>query len=280
MYQGYVPDGSCASCSPAEIGSTPRRDRSGSGSRSVATRVEIGPVPARDRSYSASRSVRFRLEIGRTPRRDRFSRFAGPDDAPSDARRRQWARLLGIFGWLAQFDLSGEFCSSSPLEADGRFVSVNDAVVVRRATVFDVGALVALRAEMFRVTGTAMTDGRWRSNAHRWFTERVKNPIYGIFVVQAGQDVVACAMGAVRDAAPSPEVPDGRDVLVSNVCTFPAHRGHGYGKRAFEAVMRWAVSTGIGRAELMATEAGRGMYEQTGFVTNRFAAMRADLRTY
>ena len=77
----------------------------------------------------------------------------------------------------------------------------------RRATVFDVGALVALRAEMFRVTGTAMTDGRWRSNAHRWFTERVKNPIYGIFVVQAGQDVVACAMGAVRDAAPSPEVP-------------------------------------------------------------------------
>ena len=44
--------------------------------------------------------------------------------------------------------------------------------------------------------------------------------------------------------------------------------------------MRWAVSTGIGRAELMATEAGRGMYEQTGFVTNRFAAMRADLRTY
>jgi COG0454: histone acetyltransferase HPA2 and related acetyltransferases len=183
-------------------------------------------------------------------------------------------------GWLVQFDLSGEFCSSSPLEGNGRFVSVSDAVVVRRATVFDVGALVALRAEMFRVTGTAMTDGRWRSNAHRWFTERVKNPIYGIFVVQAGQDVVACAMGAVRDAAPSPEVPDGRDVLVSNVCTFPAHRGHGYGKRAFEAVMRWAVSTGIGRAELMATEAGRGMYEQTGFVTNRFAAMRADLRTY
>jgi hypothetical protein len=177
-----------------------------------------------------------------------------------------------------QFSLGGEFCSSGPLEDGGRFVGVNDAVVVRRATVFDVGALVALRAEMFRATGTAMTDSRWRSNAHRWFTERVKDPIYGIFVVQAGQDVVACAMGAVRDAAPSPEVPDGRDVLVSNVCTFSAHRGHGYGKRAFEAVMRWAVSTGIGRAELMATEAGRAMYERTGFVPNRFAAMRADLR--
>ena len=41
----------------AEIGRTPRRDRSTSASRSVVTRVEIGPVPHRDRSYSVSRSV-------------------------------------------------------------------------------------------------------------------------------------------------------------------------------------------------------------------------------
>jgi len=157
-------------------------------------------------------------------------------------------------------------------------VTVDDAIVVRRATVPDVSALVALREEMFRMTGTAMTDGRWRSNARRWFLERIRNPIYGIFVVQADREVVACAMGAVRDAAPSPEVPDGRDVLVSNVCTLPAHRGRGHGRRAFEAVMRWAASTGIGRAELMATEAGQGMYEQTGFTLNKFPAMRADLR--
>lgn len=162
--------------------------------------------------------------------------------------------------------------------AHGSFVTVDDAIVVRRATVPDVSALVALREEMFRMTGTAMTDGRWRSNARRWFLERIRNPIYGIFVVQADREVVACAMGAVRDAAPSPEVPDGRDVLVSNVCTLPAHRGHGHGRRAFEAVMRWAASTGIGRAELMATEAGQGMYEQTGFTLNKFPAMRADLR--
>ena len=34
-----------------------RRDRSGSGARSVVTRVEIGPLPARDRSHSVPRSV-------------------------------------------------------------------------------------------------------------------------------------------------------------------------------------------------------------------------------
>ena len=53
----------------AEIGRTPRRNRSTSGSRSVHFRLEIGPLPARDRSHSASRSVHFRLEIGRVPRR-------------------------------------------------------------------------------------------------------------------------------------------------------------------------------------------------------------------
>jgi len=34
-------------------------------------RAEIGRTPRRDRSYSAPRSVRFRVEIGCTPRRDR-----------------------------------------------------------------------------------------------------------------------------------------------------------------------------------------------------------------
>jgi len=47
-----------------EIGRTPHRDRSTSGSRSVALRTQIGPNPRRDRSHSAPRSVPIRVEIG------------------------------------------------------------------------------------------------------------------------------------------------------------------------------------------------------------------------
>jgi len=154
-------------------------------------------------------------------------------------------------------------------------MSMVDAVV-RRALDSDVEALVALRAEMFLAmrAGNATTTV-WQDKAHQWFSERVHNPAFGMFVVERNTQVVACAMGAIRDAAPSPAVPEGRDVLISNVCTLPTYRGHGHGQRAFTAVLDWARASGIRRAELMATTDGQSMYEAAGFTTTKFPAMRA-----
>ncbi|RLZ02540.1 GNAT family N-acetyltransferase [Kocuria tytonicola] len=147
----------------------------------------------------------------------------------------------------------------------------------RRASEQDVEALVALRAEMFCAMGTQNIDGPWVSAARSWFAERIHDPAFGIFVVASGGSVVACSVAAIRDAAPSPGNPHGRDVLISNVCTFPEYRGSGYGRRAFSAALEWAHRTGVPRAELMATAAGRGMYARAGFAETTFPAMRADI---
>ncbi|OZD01872.1 GNAT family N-acetyltransferase [Rhodococcus sp. 06-235-1A] len=148
---------------------------------------------------------------------------------------------------------------------------------VRRARIGDVDALVELRAEMFRSMGSNADGQLWRTHAFDWFVARLDDADYGIFVVDHNGAVVACAMGAVRDAAPSPLSPDGRDVLISNVCTAPDARGNGFGRGAFEAVMAWARETGIARAELMATPSGLGIYQRNGFTANTFPAMRAQL---
>lgn len=148
---------------------------------------------------------------------------------------------------------------------------------VRQATLADVDALVRLRAEMFAAMGVPETGGEWRAHARRWFADRIDDADYRLVVVEVDGEVVSCAVGAIRDAAPSPSVPEGRDVLISNVCTAPAHRGHGHGQAAFDAVMAWARRTGVGRAELMATELGRGMYVSAGFREERCPAMRAAL---
>ncbi|MDV8023576.1 GNAT family N-acetyltransferase [Rhodococcus sp. IEGM 1330] len=150
-------------------------------------------------------------------------------------------------------------------------------VTVRRARIGDVDDLVELRAEMFRSMGSVGEDELWRAHAFDWFVDRLNNVAYGIFVVDQSGRVAACAMGAVRDAAPSPLSPDGRDVLISNVCTAPDLRGKGFGGKAFDAVMDWARQTGIARVELMATPSGRGIYERSGFTANAFPAMRARL---
>lgn len=151
-------------------------------------------------------------------------------------------------------------------------------IEVRKARAGDEAALVELRAYMFRAMDVpADDDDVWRENAHRWFETRLTGRAHGIFVVTEDDQVVACAMGFVRDAAPSPTSPSGGDVLISNVCTLPAHRGRGHGSAAFEAVLAWARDQGVGRAELMATRAGRPMYERAGFEARTAPLMRLAL---
>lgn len=147
----------------------------------------------------------------------------------------------------------------------------------RRAAAVDVAALVALRAEMFAAMGIDASGEAWRVAAHEWFERRLDDPDFGIFVVEDGGVVVASAVGAIRDAAPSPSCPKGRDVLINNVCALPAYRGRGLGAAAFDAVLAWARGTGVERAELMATDGGRRIYEKAGFVVNSSLAMRAML---
>ncbi|WP_446666172.1 GNAT family N-acetyltransferase [Flexivirga sp. B27] len=150
-------------------------------------------------------------------------------------------------------------------------------IEVRKAHAGDEAALVELRAEMFRAMDVRADDDVWRENAHTWFETRLTGSAHGIFVVTENDQVVACAMGFVRDAAPSPTSPSGGDVLISNVCTLPAHRGRGHGSAALEAVLVWARGTGAGRAELVATLEGRPMYERNGFETRSAPLMRAQL---
>lgn len=138
-------------------------------------------------------------------------------------------------------------------------------------------ALVELREHMFAAMGVTSSDSTWRKNAHEWFSSRLDDPDYHFAVVEVDGTVVACAAGAVRDSAPSPSAPEGRDVLVNNVSTAPSFRGCGYGHLAFVSVMVWARELGIRRAELMATGVGRRMYERAGFCDTSFPAMRARL---
>ncbi len=156
---------------------------------------------------------------------------------------------------------------------------IRPGAVVRRASIGDLSALVALRAEMFRAMGTPQTEEPlWQSATHQWFTDHIADDQVFIVVVEVDHEVVATAMAAIRDAMPSPSCPAGRDVLITNVCTLPTARRQGFAREAFEAVMRWAGSTGIGRAELMATGDGQAMYESAGFTVTAHPAMRATLR--
>lgn len=81
---------------------------------------------------------------------------------------------------------------------------VPEFVNARRAVEQDIDELVDLRAEMFSAMGTPELSHAWRGTAHRWYAQRLNNSSYGFFVVEVEGRVVACAVAAIRDAAPSP----------------------------------------------------------------------------
>lgn len=117
----------------------------------------------------------------------------------------------------------------------------------------------------------------WRTSAQDWFIGHLDDARVCIVVVEVGSRVVSTAMAAMRETVPSPSCPTGGDILISNVCTLPGARRQGHGQVAFAAVLEWAHSTGVPRAELMATSGGQAMYEAAGFAVTIYPAMRAPL---
>ena len=90
------------------------------------------------------------------------------------------------------------------------------AMLLRRAEGRDVEALVELRGLMFEAMG-ATGDPEWRKAAADWFAEHIDDARVGAFVVDLNGEVVACAVGVIREGIPSPGLPSGTDVAISTV---------------------------------------------------------------
>lgn len=129
---------------------------------------------------------------------------------------------------------------------------------------------------MFTDMGSSAHDG-WQDSAEQWFAARIDDPGCCFIVVEVAGDVVSCAVGFRRETIPSPGNPSGGDVHINNVSTRPEHRGRGHASAALAEVMRWAETTGVRRAELMATASGQRLYERVGFTVHEYPAMRAPL---
>ena len=153
-------------------------------------------------------------------------------------------------------------------------------IEVRAARADDADALTALRVSMFEAMGDpSVSDPGWRHAARNWFISHVDHPDVALRVVEVDGEIVAGAVCHVRKHLPAPGNVSGRLATISNVSTFAEHRGHGYGRLAFEAVLAWAQDSSRAEvADLFATGMGQGMYAAAGFSVHPMPAMRLPLR--
>ncbi|MGM7421353.1 MULTISPECIES: GNAT family N-acetyltransferase [unclassified Cellulosimicrobium] len=148
-------------------------------------------------------------------------------------------------------------------------------VPVRRAVPRDADDLVALRVHLMRAMGESdAEDGAWQRRAREWFARRLGSEDVVAFVVDAPDQVAACALVELHRSVPSARNPHGTTAHVSNVCTVPGARGQGYARACVVAALDWARANGADSVSLHATPDGESLYRGLGFVDTTYTELR------
>lgn len=143
---------------------------------------------------------------------------------------------------------------------------------VRRATLEDVEDFVGLRLALFREANLltdALTPGHAAdvAEATRRYLERtIPSGAFVCWVAAVEERVVACSGLVMFERLPSAHNLSGREVYILNMYTAPEWRGRGLARTLLDHLIRFARATDTRRIWLHATDAGRPLYEQAGFV--------------
>lgn len=93
-------------------------------------------------------------------------------------------------------------------------------------------------------------------------------------------EAVGCGGACLQLEMPSPDNPNGRCAYLMNIYTRLESRGNGVGAAVVAWLIEKAKEWGAGKIYLEATEAGRALYERTGFaeLPGMMALEKGDLR--
>ena len=165
-----------------------------------------------------------------------------------------------------------------------------DEIVIRQATLADVGLIARHRAAMFLDMGSATQAvvERLTSDTEAYLRQAIPSGEYlGWLASLASRpaDPIAGAGVQVRRVLPFPRRwPDGRaDVahglqgIILNVYTEPAFRRRGLARRLIQEVLAWAKAARIESLVLHAAPDGRALYEQLGFSATNEMRFMGDL---
>ena len=139
---------------------------------------------------------------------------------------------------------------------------------VRRATVDEVDEVVRLRVAFVadvRGRPPAELGDAFEAATAGFVRDRTAAGRLRSWFAEADGHRIGIVSVLVVDAAPLPEDLRDRDGYVINMYVAPEARGRGVARGLLEALLADAEEQGLRRTYLHSTDAGRPLYEQTGF---------------
>lgn len=138
---------------------------------------------------------------------------------------------------------------------------------IRKATLEDIDTLVRLRLD-FLEEDEGLTPAQSETIERQMRGYLGAHMGDGAFIAALAEEdghavSTACVIIAERPA--NPHFLNGRVGTLLNVFTYPPYRRQGIATRIISLLMEEAAKLGVSSIELLATEAGRPVYEKLGF---------------
>jgi ribosomal protein S18 acetylase RimI-like enzyme len=154
-----------------------------------------------------------------------------------------------------------------------------DEITIRQATVSDIPDLVCLRRVMFESMGfddpvqLASADAA----AAAYFAKSIPAEAFTGWLAITSTGVVVGSGGVVIDQhPPGPGNLSGQVGYIMNLVTAPGYRRQGIARRVMQAMLEWLAERKTRHVTLHATEAGRPLYRELGFVDSNEMRLKVE----
>ena len=143
-------------------------------------------------------------------------------------------------------------------------------VVVRKASQADLDLVVQQRLEFLRSVGDhdVVADPEFVEATRQFVEEEIVADRLHSWLAETDESCIGVVSMLLWPRPPRPNDRGTRDAYIINMHVAEASRGAGVGRRLLSACLASADEFGIGKFLLHATDAGRPLYESSGFVEN------------
>ena len=142
-------------------------------------------------------------------------------------------------------------------------------IVIKRATLEDIDMLVEWRTEVLRevfsLPQNSPMEELSREN-RRYYQKALQMDDHAVCFACLESAVIGCGGLCLYEEMPSPDNPTGKCAYLMNIYTRPRFRGQGAGQAVIDWLIGEAKRRGAAKIYLEASEAGKHLYQEKGFV--------------